>query len=454
MADTIRESARDVPVIGTYDVCVIGGSCTGVFAAVAAARLGASVCVIECNGFFGGVATAGLVSIWHSAFDTEGDLRIIGGLTSEVVERLQERDAARVRPPDDNRYVELNTAELTIELDALVTEAAVRPFLHTRFVAPVVAGDGRLAAVIVEDKTGRRAIRASAFVDATGDGDVVGRMGLSTRTLDDLQPPTTCAIIRGLEHVAQRNPGFSLRRTVFDPAIPDALGKGFLWSTPVVNGHDETMVAGTRVHDADCSDADTLTRAEIEGRRQVRRVRDILRQHCAGGQAVSIAQLPATIGIRETRHATCLHRLTEEEVLCGVRFPDAIANGSYRVDVHHSERQGLTFRYLDGREVFVGEDGTHESGRWREPTATNPTFYQIPYGSLVPKGAENVLVAGRLTDADRGAYGAIRVMVNCNQTGEAAGTAAALAACAGVPVHAVDPLELRKTMSAQGSVII
>ena len=454
MADTVHETARDVPVVGTYDVCVIGGSCTGVFAAVAAARLGASVCVVEGNGFFGGVATAGLVSIWHSAFDTEGGRRIIGGLTSEVVERLQGRDAARVRPPDDSRYVELNTAELTIELDALVLEAGVRPFLHTHFAAPVIAQNGKLAAAVVEDKTGRRAIRASLFVDATGDGDVVTRMGLPTRTLDDLQPPTTCAIIRGLGRLTQCNPGFSLRKAVFDPRIPDALSKGFLWSTPVINGHDETMVAGTRVHDADCSDADTLTRAEIEGRRQVRRMRDILREHYADGEAVSIAQVPATVGIRETRHATCLHRLTEEEVLRGVRFPDAIANGSYRVDVHHSERQGLTFRYLDGREVFVGEDGTHEAGRWREPTVSNPTFYQIPYRSLIPRGAENVLVAGRLIDADRGAYGAVRVMVNCNQTGEAAGTAAFLAARAAVPLHALDTDKLRRTMAAQGSVII
>jgi hypothetical protein len=241
---------------------------------------------------------------------------------------------------------------------------------------------------------------------------------------------------------------------VFDPRLPGALAKGFLWSAKNVGSHDDTMVAGTRVNGANCADADQLTQAEIEGRRQARRICDLLRQHVRGGNCVSLAQLPAYIGIRETRHAECLHQLTETEVLTGVRFPDAVANGSYRVDVHHSDKAGLTFRYLDGAEIYVDQDGAHVRGRWREPQAVNPTFYQIPYRSLVPRGATNVLVAGRLTDADRGAYGAIRVMVNCNQTGEAAGVAAWLALQHGVPVARVDAAELRQTLAAGGSAIL
>jgi hypothetical protein len=146
------------------------------------------------------------------------------------------------------------------------------------------------------------------------------------------------------------------------------------------------MVAGTRVNGADCSDADQLTRAQMEGRRQVQAIRDIVHDHVPGGEAVSIAALPAYIGIRETRHGVCLHRLTEQEVLNGICFPDAIANGSYRVDVHHSEKAGLTFRYLDGREVHIAPGHPAVEGRWRDATARDPTFYQIPYRSLVPRG--------------------------------------------------------------------
>ena len=140
------------------DLCVIGGSCTGVFAAVAAARLGASVCLVENAGYFGGVATLSLVNIWHSVFDTANQQTIIGGLTTEVIERLKRRNAVIVYPPNTSRHFVFNSAELAIELDELVQEAKIRPFLHTRFVSPIVQ-EGRVMAAVIEDKTGRRAIR-------------------------------------------------------------------------------------------------------------------------------------------------------------------------------------------------------------------------------------------------------------------------------------------------------
>ncbi len=449
----IHEPARAVPVVHECDVCVVGGSCTGVFAALRAAELGARVALIENHGFFGGVATAGLVSIWHSRFDTVGRLGILGGLTATVIERLQRRGAAVLQANSPSVYATLNTAELTIELDALVcAQPRLRPFLHTRFVEPVVEA-GRVSAVIIEDKTGRRAIRAAYYVDASGDGDLLVRAGLPSRRLSDLQPPTTCALIHGLGAVARANPGFNLGVAVHEARFAGALKQGFLWSAAVTGVAGATMVAGTRVHNADCSDADQLTRAEIEGRRQVRALRDIVHDHFAGGEAVSLIALPACIGIRETRHAECLHRLTEAEVLAGVRFPDAIANGSYRVDVHHSDRAGLTFRYLDGTEVYHAPGEPAVAGRWRAAQAVDPTFYQIPYRSLVPQGSRNVLVAGRLIDADRGAYGAVRVMVNCNQTGEAAGVAAVLAQRGGCDVSEVPVASLRSTLADLGAVI-
>ena len=446
--NTIHEPARDVPVATEVDVCVVGGSCTGVFAAVTAARLGARVAIVEANGLFGGVATAGLVNIWHSLHDTTGTQPIIAGLTAEVLDRLHGRGAV-----EGDAHFRLNPAELTIELDQLVTEAHVRPFLHARFTAPVVE-DGRLTAVIIEDKTGRRAIRAARFIDATGDADVVARLGLSCRTLDDLQPPTTCALVMGLTGVCRQNPGFNLQQAVFDPQWPEALALGFLWSTGVPGLPDVTMVAGTRVAGADCADADALTAAEIEGRRQVRAITDVVRRHFAGGDRVGLAALPAYIGIRETRHVEGLHRLTTEQVLSGERFPDAIANGTYPVDVHHSDKPGITFRQLDGTQTYHRPGRPPEQGRWRDPLPKDPTFYQIPYRSLVPRGATNLLVAGRSIDADRGAYGAIRVMVNCNQTGQAAGAAAWLALDGSCSVTAVDPARLRGVLADQGAAVV
>ena len=450
---TIREEPRQTPVVADCDLCVIGGSATGVFAALAAARLGARVALVEDLGYFGGVATASLVNIWHSVFDTTGQRQIIAGLTTEVMDRLKKRNAVRIHERSESSHFTFNPAELALELDEMTGEAEIRPFLHTRFVAPIVE-KGRVVAAVIEDKTGRRAIRAKYFVDASGDGDLVARCGLPIRRDTEIQPPTTCGILVGLDKVAQQNKGFSLGQAVFDPKYPNALKNGFLWSASVPGVPGARMVAGTRVHGADCSDADQLTRAEIEGRRQLRTLCDIVRENFDGGDQIGLAALPARIGIRESRHAQCLHTLTEQEVLSGHRFPDAIANGTYRVDVHFPDRPGLVFRYLDGREVTVVPGQPTKSGRWREPTAENPTFYQVPYRSLVPRGSLNVLVAGRLVDADRGAFGGVRVMVNCNQMGQAAGTAAWLALRDGIGVAEVSPEKLRATLREQGAVIV
>ncbi|HUU26810.1 MAG TPA: FAD-dependent oxidoreductase [archaeon] len=450
--DVIKEPAREIPVAGDFDICVVGGSCTGVFAAVAAARLGARAAVIENNGFFGGVAAASLVNIWHSPYDTVEEKQIIAGLSMEMIERLEPRGAVS-RGQSGYSFFRLNTEELKIELDLLVKEAGVRPFLHTLFVSPVMR-EGKLEAVVIEDKSGRRAIRASYFIDATGDGDLIARMGLPFYKSGNIQPPTTCAILRGLERIRKKYPDFNLEKVIFDPQYPLALKKGFAWGAPVPGSLDEYMLAGTRVFGADCSVAEQLTQAEMDGRRQVRAICDILRENFIHDQFQPLVTLPAKIGIRETRHARCLHQLTEQEVLYGKRFPDAIANGSYRVDIHLADREGLIFRYLDGTEVLAGIEGNREEGRWREELPENPTFYQIPYSSLVPRDSKNVLVAGRILDADPGAFGAVRVMINCNQTGQAAGTAACLALDSKTTFAQVDPQKLREVLSQQGAIII
>ena len=422
-AAMITEPARQTPVVHECDLCVIGGSCTGVFAAVAAARLGAKVALIESNGFFGGVATASLVNIWHSLADLKRKNQIIGGLTSEVIDRLRRKDAIA------GRYA-LNTEMLKLELDDMVSRAGVRPFLHALFVAPIVAG-GRITAAVIEDKSGRRAIRAKQFIDATGDADVIARMGLEVYARKNVQPPTMCCVLRGMRGIRKTHPGFNVCKVIFDKKYPQALRRGFAWYSGVPGATDHLMLAGTRVFGANCSDADELTRAELEGRRQVRAICDLLREHFMDGKGVPLAWLPAKIGIRETRHARCVHRLTVDEILSGKRFPDAIGNGTYPVDIHSAEGEGVKFRHLK-----------------------DVPFYQIPFSSLVPRGAKNVLVAGRCLDADEGAFGAVRVMVNCNQMGQAAGAAAWLALDSSKDVDKLDTTKLRATLKKQGAIVL
>jgi len=451
MSATFDEAARLTPVVHDCDLCVVGGSVTGVFAAVAAARLGLSVCVIEVGNQFGGNTTLGLVAVWHSLWNTTGDRQVIGGLTEEFVKRLKRRPLAVVETERTSPHWQfaLNPAEAAIELDCLIREHRIRPFLHARVVACARDG-GVIRGVIIEDKSGRRAIRAARFVDASGDADLVKLAGGATGVQDHLQPPTMAALVSGLAALRAADPKFWLAKTVFDPANPHALPPGFLWAFEPPSAADESLVFGTRVHGVDCSDADHLTAAEMEGRRQVRQMIDALR-HGYPGKAVALSALPARIGVRETRHAVCAHRLTEDEVLSGELFPDAIAHSCYRVDIHKQGGEGLVFRYLDGREIICGAVGTRSEGRWRPPQAVDPTFYSIPYRALLPRGFANLVVAGRCLDADAGAFGAVRVQVTCNQMGEAAGTAAALSLQAGCAPAELDPQRLRACLCAHGA---
>ncbi len=445
----IEEPARRVPVVHECDICVIGGSCTGVFAAVRAARLGARVAIVEKQNCFGGMATAGLVNVWHSLHDTEEKLPIIGGLTAEVIDRLDTRDAV-IRWESARVSFRLNTEELKIELDELAVEHEITPFLHTFYCAPVMDGE-RLDAVVVENKSGRQAIRAAQFIDATGDADLALDLDLPAYEPERMQPPTTCAKFYGLPGVDD----FDWVEAVREHGAEFGLEPDWGWGGPIPGMPELSFRADMHVFGLDTTNAEELTRAEMEGRRKIRAILDVMRRYGPEDAAVHLADLAATIGIRETQRICASYRLTGDDVLSGQRFDDAIANGSYPVDTHHSDGAGITFRYLDGTQRTVPERGKPAiMERWRDPVPEDPTFYQVPFRSLLQERVPNLMLAGRMLDADAAAFSAVRVMVNTNQTGEAAGVTAWLALDGGVPVQQIDPARLRETLAAGGSGII
>ncbi|MDR2116198.1 MAG: FAD-dependent oxidoreductase [Planctomycetaceae bacterium] len=440
-----EKSSAKLPVIAEADICVLGGSCTGVFAAVRAARLGAKVILIEKLNAFGGVATNSLVNIWHSIYDTERKLQIIAGLTTETMDRLKKRNAVTLNENRPSSYFTFNSQELKIELDEIVLENKIHAYLNMLFSEPYLDNNGKLIGVIVDGKSGRGVIQAKYFIDATGDADLCTRLGLDVYVREMLQPPTTCA------HFSDWDFG-EMRKNLKEHGAEFQIPSGYVWGSKLP-GTFTTMVAGTRVFGADCSIADELTKAEIEGRRQIRAIMDMMRKYSPDKKCVLTA-LPSYIGIRESRHVKCLYQANDDDALHGKRYDDAIANGSYHFDQHHQDKPGITFRELDGTFHYTGGEGhPPEHGRWRPETKENPTFYQIPLRSIIPPKPDNVIVAGRMFDAGLIAFSGMRVMVNMNQLGEAAGVATYLALNQNSSIQQVNAEKVRETLGKGGSII-
>lgn len=446
-SEAIHEPARETPVVGDFDLCVVGGSCTGVFAAIRAARLGLSVAIVEQGVLFGGMATAAQVNEWHSLRDTGNEREIIGGLTSEVLARLRVREAVQEHPHPTGLRYRFNSAALALELDQLVREAGIQPFLKSLCVGGIREGD-RVVAALVEDKSGRRAVRARFFIDASGDGDLLRKAGFAAWQNEALQPVSYQILAGGLRTILS-NIGSKVwdrvekRAAEFDYPLENATP----WFMDYPATADVMNLFGARLHGVDASDADQATAAILEGRRRQRALLDMIRAEF--GPHVAPVALAHSLGVRETWHAKSLHRLGSQELLSGKSFADAIARGTYPVDVHAPE--GTILRYLDGREDVVARNGTVTRRRWREPSATPPPFYEIPFRCLIPQSSDNLLVAGRLLDADPEAFGAVRVMVNLNQTGEAAGVAAFLALQTNRGVGGLDEVQLRRLLIEGGS---
>lgn len=440
--------AEKVPVKITADICVIGGSCTGVFAAVRAARLGKKVVLLERTGKFGGVATLDFVGIWHSLYDFEGKRQIIGGLTGEVLEQLEKRNA---RKGEQNGWSAINTEELTLVLDDLAAaEKNISVLLHTSYLSPVMSDDGRkVQAVVLFNKSGRFAVRADFFIDASGDGLLCRDAGVPMWTSQFPQPPTACCRLanagvlrnaKDLKEMIERN------RNEF----PDLPG-GYSWGMDIP-GSSLYMLAGTRVLNCRCEDADEITRAELESRRQIRAMIDMVRKE-APDSNLSLQGLPSEIGIREGLHIQSLARAEGDALLFRLTpAEETIGCGTYPVDIHHTDSDRIEFFQLSGIHDVYRSHVLETRSRWL-PEGETLSYYRIPMKAMIPVKIENLIAAGRMIDADRKAFGALRVMVNLNQCGEAAGVAASLCLDRGRAAQKTDIAEVRAELNRGGSLL-
>ncbi|MET3872770.1 hypothetical protein J3R74_002640 [Puniceicoccus vermicola] len=396
------------------------------------------------------MATAAQVNEWHSTWDVLGERRIIGGLTLELIERLKLRSAVEELRPILRGEFRFNSAELAGELETIAVEHSIRLFLLARCVSAKL-DDGKLDAAIIEDASGRRAIRARYYIDASGDGSLLQAGGFSVSRPEHLQPVNLQALVAGVADVDAKKYWEAMKHLLTKYGYPSDNSAPWYFTYP--GAPDLRNLFGTRLNGIDAADADAYTAALIEGRRLHRAYIDMLRAVLPPDVEIpSIVAWAQMLGVRQTRHAICQHRLSGQELLACTHFSDSIAQGTYPVDIHSSS--GTILRYLDGREERISRSGKVTHAFWHHDAENRNRYYTIPYRSLIPVNSRNLLVAGRLLDADQDAFGAVRVMVNLNQTGEAAGTAVALACKADADVDEVSGEQLKEMLKLNGSLLM
>jgi hypothetical protein len=418
------------------DVIVCGGGVAGTMAAVAAARQGASVVLVERYGFLGGNATAGAVAQFNS-WQTANGRKVVAGLADEVVRRLQAYGGARPHETfvmsTGHRMdrVEYSPELLKLVLDDMVAEAGVRPLLHASLLA--VEREGRrIAALRVLTKGGVLTLGPRVLIDASGDIDALHRAGARFLALEDgeaLQPATMV-----------------FRFGPIDFARFDALPASEL-AALARRGHESGALARAALHlsrdpyssdgwfnisrlGIDATDPLALGAAEIEGRRQAWKAACFLQQAVPGCEHGRLRAFATQLGVRETRRVEGDHVLTAEELSRPEPFADAIAAGAYPIDIHPAAGGGLHY-------VPMGEDHA----------------YGIPYRSLIPTAFDNALAVGRGISATHEALAAVRVMTISMAVGQAAGVAAAMAARGDGAVRSVDVGALRSTLLRDGALL-
>src|SRR5438067_2382841 len=412
MTQTVEVRSRNAEVVADVDVCVAGGGPAGLGAALAAARQGARVCLLERYGFLGGNFTVASVGTICGLYVAEGGswAYVTRGIAEEVAEALKSAGSANGPIPFKGTAVLLYVPWAAKRLfDHLVSgQENITLFLHALVSDVVVDGD-RLEAVVVATKRGPQAVRARAFVDATGDADLVVHAGA----------PWTIGVPGARQFASMQ---FVMQHV--DVGAVLAAGPNALTEAVAAHGAHlsrdsgallptfrpgEVIGAMTRVRGPDggpldVTDLAQATYGELEGRRLAEEAAAFLVEHLPGFAEAFLADTAPTLGVRETRRAVGRYVLSGDDVAGLARFDDAVAAGAWPQEYH-------------------------VTGRSTEYVPLPPGgFYQVPLSSLQPQGLDNVFVAGRCISADHDALASTRVMAPSMALGQAAGLAAALLA--------------------------
>lgn len=408
---SIFERGKDIPIIHSSDVVVLGGGPAGISAAVSAARMGAEVTLVERYGYLGGQATGGLVILLCGL--TDGEKQIIRGFCQEVINGLQALNATSHLPegvvfePEAMKYL----------LDQLVTKKNIKAYFHT-FATAMIRNHKQVEYVITESKSGRNAIEGRIFIDATGDGDSAEWCNIPYEKLDkDKLLPITLTFRLGNVDVEKAKEFFRQNPDrikdliqVNDRNIDVNLQGGWLGTV----NKSEVWFDAIFIKNVDTTNVEDLTYAGVKGREVVRKIVDAVKT-LPGFEDAYLEDTAPQMGCRESRRIMGEYVLRLED-LEGKNFEDSIARA---------------------RNMFNKENKS----------------ISIPYRCLIPKGIDNIVFAGRCMSVSHEVLDLVREIPCCMATGQAAGTAAALAIKCGVNPRDVNVKALQESLDAQEAVL-
>ena len=420
--------AKQIEVMGEYDVVVIGGGMTGVCAAIEASRDGAKTLLCESSGMLGGMATTALVGPFMTCYDRDGNQQIVKGLFDEIVDRTAALGGA-IRPENTDspsvytshigkyhRHVTpFNSFELQLALDALTEEAGVKVMLYTRY-ADSILKDGKIDTVILDALEGLVAVKGKIIIDCSGNADVAAASGVETwKGTENGETPQPGTLFFEVDNADDER--YTARAE--DPVKAYMLPEGNAYK---INHY--------RVFDVDASNSESMTKAHKEGRKQVVDALNVLHK-TAGFEKARLSQVASVFGVRESRHIRGEYMLSTKDLAEGTVFDDAILCFGYGMDVHPRN--------------------SSMKGNWKVEVAP---IYTVPYRCMVPVGCDNLLVSGKNICAESQAAGSTRVMPACMGLGQAAGAAAALAVKHDVKPIEVSTDELRTLLKDHGAYLL
>jgi glycine/D-amino acid oxidase-like deaminating enzyme len=418
----------------TSDVLVVGGGSAGCCAAIAAARAGARVTLVERYGFLGGTSTQVLDTFY--GFYTPGSkaVKVVGGVMDDMVSALQARKMLVRRP---NTYgagdgLTYDPETLKTIWEALAIQAGVSIRFHT-FVLDAIKDGSRVVGIVAAGKGGLVELRADVIIDASGDADVAAYAGAPYESMADgikTQSLTTTFRVANVDTEQAR----TIKRADMERLMATAISQGYalprregsIHITPLPGVMAANM---TRVADVDATDPRQLSAAETEGRRQALEYVRFLQDCVPGYSKAVLINLSTQIGIRETRRIRGDYWLTQDDVLAARYFPDAIARCGAPIEDHHAGQ--------DTRWEYLPDGAT----------------YSIPYRCLLPQQMDGLLVAGRCLSASHDAHASVRSMGQCMAMGQAAGVAAAMTSAARIIPRDLSVDALQDKLRVLGAVI-